>query len=431
VIVQLALLAMFQQTVPSPAPAKAYLFFMALEGSDEVALLRFDAKGLRVEHRTPFGPLPGEPESPTELYRSDVSAPTFPALSGRTVLLSSAHGFAPGTLSPGPRQVTLSPDGRWYYVTTVHGFPSGMLLKVRIAADSSTITQPPDTVRAQEQLAGEPDGVAVSPDGVLAWVTAAARTGAERSGVSIVYLSSMIEAGHVPTCGGALGSRLTADGARHYSVCAVDDALVEIDAAAMKVSRQLPLTSADRRRCGPSALTMVPDGARIFVACRQSGEVLEVNARSWSVARRLAVAGGPAALAVTSDGAKLVVVARSGGAISLLDVVADGGSPGPVQFTPNFRYAYVTAPGTGRTDIFDMTAMLVASAGFGAPLPALQGVPAAAATSSDGRYGFVTTARSDLEPGTVAVIDLTSRRIVASLDFGRRPAGIAFWKVVP
>ncbi len=434
-MVQLALLAMLQQTAPPAAADKSYLFFVAVEGRDEVALLRFDAKGLRVEHRTPIGQLPGDPESPPEMYRLEVTAPVFPTLNGRNVLLSSAHGFAPDRLAPGPRHLTLSPDGRWYYVTTAHGFPNGLLLKMRIAADSSLVPQPPDTVRGQEQLGAVPDAVAISHDGLLAWVTGSGLTDADRSGVSIVYLNTMTEAGFITTCGIARGSRFTADGAKHYSLCAATDVLVEIDAGAMKVSRQLSLGATDQRRCGAAALAIVADGSRIFVSCSESNEIVEVDGRAWTVRRRLAVGAGPGALAVTAAGERIVVADRVGGAVSLLDLnggngtAAVAGSNRPaVQIDASYRNAYLQAAGGTRTDRFDVTGMVLAAAGFGAPLPALQGIPVGIATSSDGHFAFVTAARSDADPGTITVIDLASHLVVASLDFGRRPAGIAFWK---
>src|ERR1019366_1574700 len=97
VMFQLALLASLQQT-PSPKPDNSYLVFVASEGFDQVALLRFGPTGLRIEHRT--------------LIR------------------------LPATDSVGPRALRITPDGRDYYVTTARGFPTGELLKVRIAADS-------------------------------------------------------------------------------------------------------------------------------------------------------------------------------------------------------------------------------------------------------------------------------------------------------
>ena len=434
-IVSLALLAMLQQTAPPAAADRSYLFFVAVEGRDEVALLRFDAKGLRVEHRTPIGQLPGDPESPPEMYRFEVTEPAFPTLNGRNVLLSSAHGFAPERLAPGPRHLTLSPDGRWYYVTTAHGFPNGLLLKMRIAADSSLAPQPPDTVRGQEQLGAVPDAVAISHDGLLAWVTGSGLSDTDRSGVSIVYLNTMTEAGHIATCGVARGSRFTADGARHYSLCAATDVLVEIDAGAMKVSRQLSLGATDQRRCGAAALAMVADGSRIFVSCSESNEIVEVDGRAWTVRRRVTVGAGPTALAVTSTGDRIVVIDRVGGAISLIDMSggkesATRAAPGTstVQIDASYRNAYVQSPGGVRVDRVDVTGIILAAAGFGAPLPALQGIPIGVATSSDGRFAFVTTARSDTDPGTITVIDLASHLVVASLDFGRRLAGVAFWK---
>lgn len=451
-IFRLALLAMMQVPVAPAAPTargQSYLFFVASEGSDEVALMRFDGKAIRVEHRTMFKTVPGDAESSAEIYSPKYLL--FDSLApARNILLSSAHGFSPAALMTGPRNLTIAPDGRWYFLTTSHGFPGSELLRVRIAADSAPTNTPSDTVRGQEALGALPGAVQITPDGIYAWVTNSTGAADTRtSWVSVVYLPAMVEAGRIPTCVGGRGSRFTPDGAFHYSLCSADDALVEIDARAMLVARRLSLSGGGAERCEPGALTMVPDGSRLFVTCRKSNEIVEVDRRAWSVTRRLQAGSSPDDLATTRDGHTIVVTHAAGQVVSLLDAAGPSAdkaalrSPG-IAITPDARYAWLAvAPTTAqpaRMELFDLASMMVAAAfSVGpilpdnaraiAPLEAMHGVPAAVAISSDDRYAFVSFARSGGEAGVVEVIDLARRAVVASLDFGRGLAGIAFWKV--
>src|SRR5262245_62523606 len=62
------------------------------------------------------------------------------------------------------------------------------------------------------------------------------------SSVSVVTPQDMTEIARIPTCTMPHGSRLNADGTRHYSVCMMDEQLVEIDTATLKVSRHFVLT---------------------------------------------------------------------------------------------------------------------------------------------------------------------------------------------
>ena len=118
----------------APPADKSYLFFVASEAIDQVALVRFGPKGAVIEHRTSVQLSPDELASPLGL--------------------------------------SVAPDGRFYYVIVAHGFASGELLKVQIAADSSRReSQPPDTIRGREPLGASPAAVQVTPDAAYAWVT--------------------------------------------------------------------------------------------------------------------------------------------------------------------------------------------------------------------------------------------------------------------
>ena len=60
------------------------------------------------------------------------------------------------------------------------------------------------------------------------------------SSVSVVATDEMLEIARIPTCVMPHGSRLNAQGTRHYSACMMDDLLVEIDTRTLAVSRHVP-----------------------------------------------------------------------------------------------------------------------------------------------------------------------------------------------
>src|ERR1700733_1876104 len=92
-----AMPARVSSQAPTP-PATDYLVFVGSEGNDKIALLRFGPKGASIDHEFHMG------NNPTELV--------------------------------GPHGVAVSPDGRYYYVTTAHGMPHGSLWKFSTSGDS-------------------------------------------------------------------------------------------------------------------------------------------------------------------------------------------------------------------------------------------------------------------------------------------------------
>ena len=322
--------------------------------------MRFGPKGFLVEHRTPIKLVPGDPATAGDQFTERYAGLDADSVSGvhRSFALSSAHGLPDEMLASGPRSLAISRDGRSYFVTTARGFPLGELLKVGIAPDSGfriqfhrtakfdtvgtridtiygpqipdtiRLGQPRDTVLGREPMSGSPGAIQLTPDGGFAWVTnaSASRSGEWRPAwVSIVYLKSMVEAAQIPTCeDGGRGGRFSPDAARFYSLCNATDALVEIDAAVMKGSRQLTLADSARRRCAPGAVAQTANGSRLFVTCRALNEVVEVDPVRWSITRRIAVGSNPGELAVTSDARTLVVVSNADQSVSRRSRSPDG-----------------------------------------------------------------------------------------------------------
>ncbi len=341
------------------APERSYYAYVAAESEDRVDVVRFRAGEALLLDSIPVGRFPTEIDGP--------------------------HGLAVG------------PDGDRWYVSLAHGNPFGAVVVY------STDTNRPI---GSADLGLFPATLQVTPAGLLYAANFNLHGDPEPSTVSVVDVGSMLEIARIPTCTRPHGSRLTADGSRHYSVCVLDDQLVEVDGYRLEVSRRMLLEPGRERglpaagagtaapapggaACGPTWASPSPDGSKIYVACNKSAEVLEIDAGGWEVTRRFATGPGPYNLDVTPDGERLVVTYRNGGATGLWRL-SDGVEVARIENTRRLPHGIALTP--------------------------------------DSRYGFISVEGVGGEPGTVDVIDLHAGRLVASVDVGKQAGGIAFWK---
>lgn len=361
-------------TEDAPAlPTRDYVAYVVSESVDEVAKIRFGPGGAALEKVVPVGISLIDPDGP--------------------------HGVA------------VAPDERHYFVSTAHGMPGGSLWKFRVSDDVAV---------GRTTLGPFPATAQVSPDGYFAWVVNFNLHGEMvTSSVSAVETGEMIEVARIPTCTMPHGSRLTRDGARHYSACMMDEMLVEIDTRAFAVSRHFVLTKGKERgmpgapplrtladaahaghdlgghgmtppapgdvTCSPTWAQPSPDGRRVWVACNKSSEIVEVDTEAWTVTRRLAAGEGVYNLAVTNDGRLLIGTNKRGQSVSVFDVA------------------------TGRELARVATSRRVVHG---------------AAVTSDDRYVFISNEGVGSEKSTVDVIDLRTLRLVASVEVGQQAGGI-------
>ncbi|HEY9228452.1 MAG TPA: YncE family protein, partial [Gemmatimonadaceae bacterium] len=290
---------------PFPLPASTYYAFIGSEGNDEVSLVRFGPKGASVDHKFRMG------TNPTELI--------------------------------GPHGVGVSPDGKYYYVSTAHGMPNGALWKYTTVGDS---------LKGRVTLGSFPATVQVSPNGAYIYVVNFNLHGdMVPSSVSIVYGDGMLEIARVPTCVMPHGSRFNPQGTKHYSACMMNDALVEIDANTFKVSRHFMLTKGSEHgmsgpvgsmasashdmsghgsaapkpgdiSCSPTWAQPSADGAKIFVACNKSSEIVEIDANTWTMTRRIPTGDGVYNLAVSHNGKLLIGTNKRGHSVSVIDIAS-------------------------------------------------------------------------------------------------------------
>ena len=356
------------------APDRDYLVFVASEGNDRIALVRYGPKGIAVERERKMG------TNPTELA--------------------------------GPHGLYVSPDGRWYYVSTAHGTPNGALWKFSTETDEQA---------GRVALGRFPATVQVAPGGHYAWVVNFNLYGAMvPSSVSVVYTDDMVEVRRIPTCVMPHGSRLSPDGRRQYSACMMSDELVEIDADSMAVARRFylkpgaehalsgPAAGMDMTSegghtnghdmgppkpgevgCSPTWAQPSADGRTLWVACSKANDVAELDVASWTLRRRIPAGEGIYNLAASPDGRLLVGTNKKGKSVSVIDAA------------------------TGKEL---------------ARLATTRRVPSGLVISPDSRYAFVTQEGVGAEPGAVDVIDLRALARVGTLDLGQQAGGIDFWK---
>lgn len=311
----------------------------------------------------------------------------------------------------GPHGIGVAPDGRFYYVSTAHGVPNGTLWKLEAEADK---------VVGQVDLGPFPATLQVSRDGEFAWVVNFNLHGEMvPSSVSVVGTADMVELTRIPTCTMPHGSRLSPDGRHHWSVCMMDDVLVDIDAARFEVARHFMLAKGAETgmagpppqrgasghdhaghgmeppkpgdvSCSPTWAQPSPDGRTVWVACNRASELVEVDVASWTMRRRVPTGPGTYNLAATSDGRLVIGTNKRGQSVSVHDA---------------------------------------ATGAELARIPTSRRIPSGLVVSPDDRYVFVTCEGIGSEPGAVDVIDLATRTRVASVDVGQMAGGIDVWRM--
>lgn len=236
----------------------------------------------------------------------------------------------------------------------------------------------------------------------------------------------MVEVTRIPTCIMPHGLRLNPQGTKQYSLCMMNDDLVEIDTRELNVVRHFrlakgkeeglagaPMTGVQMAgeamagyemshdteppqrgdiSCSPTWAQPSADGSKVYVACNKANDIVEIDVASWRMTRRIPTGDGVYNLAATHDGKLLLGTNKRGQSVSVVDIA------------------------TGKEL---------------ARIPTTRKVASGIAVSSDDRYAFATIEGVGSQPGTVDIIDLTTLQKVASVDVGQQAGGIDFWKKTP
>ncbi|MGF1582917.1 MAG: YncE family protein [Gemmataceae bacterium] len=344
--------------------AAVYYLYVTSESEDEVAVIRFDGKKGKVHQKIVVGELPTEIEGP--------------------------HGL------------TISPDGKHWYLSMAHGRPFGFLYKFETGTNKQvgkvTLGLFPATMQISKAT------------GLLYVVNFNLHGKMKPSTVSVVDPDAMKEIEQIKTGAMPHGSRVHPNGKTHYSVAMMSGELFEIDAVELKIKRKLMLDThrnmkaqlekkghpkkgtkmAMHSKSKPTWVYPHPDGTRVYVACNGTDEVLEIDLKGWKVLRRFRTDKGPYNVEVTPDGKKMVVTYKSAAATGFWDLKT-GKELKKVANTRSVTHGVVISP--------------------------------------DNRYAFVSVEGKGDQPGAVDIFDLRSHRLVATVNVGKQAGGIYFWKI--
>src|SRR5438552_4968260 len=235
-------------------------------------------------------------------------------------------GIMPADID-GPHNVTVSPDGRFWYVSIAHGTPYGSLWKM--AADG-------DTLLGKAQLEMFPTTIALTPDGELAFVANSDFHGdhPRKNVVSIVYTGPMLTLAQLAACDMPHGVRVNHAGTRVYVSCMNSDEILEIDRETLGIARRhptggvtMPITTghgggkgrAAGDACMPTFVAVSPDDRRLYVACNGSDALQVVDAGTLQLLRAVPTGHGAYNVEPSPDGKWVIVTNKKDRSVSLFD----------------------------------------------------------------------------------------------------------------
>ena len=343
---------------------KEYYLYVTSESQDEVHLIMFDGEKGKVIKDIPVGVWPLEIEGP--------------------------HG------------ITISPDGKYWYLSLAHGFPYGHVYKYETGTDKLIDRVELGLFPATMQIS--------NATGLLYVVNFNLHGEHEPSTISIVDTEEMIEVNRIETGVMPHGSRITNDGLKQYSVAMMSGTLYELDVLKFEISRTLFTGVKKHRHMNHSMGSMNhksmkthkmpmekptwvyphPNDQYVYIVNNGADNVVEVDLNKWTITRKFNTDKGPY----------------------------------NCEVSPNGKYLVVTYKSAAKTGIWELKS--------GIELVRLKNTRRVAhgiVISPDNRYAFVSVEGVGGEPGSVDIIDLDKLDLIDHVEVGKQAGGIAFWKM--
>jgi YVTN family beta-propeller protein len=340
--------------------APAYRIFVSSESGDVVSQLTWDGTTLRTVKVVPVGIMPADID--------------------------------------GPHNVTVSPDGKYWYVTIAHGTPYGTLWKMAVDGDTLVGRAPVEMF---------PTTISLTPDGELAFVANSDFHGdhPRMNVVSVIYTPQMITLTNLPACDMPHGVRVNHAGTKVYVTCMNSDEVLEIDRGTLAITRRhktgagmlpqqpMPMNMGHggaqgatlHDACMPTFVSVSADDGRLYIACNHSDELLVLDARTLELVKQVPTGHGAYNVEPSPDGKWVIVTNKKEQSVSLIDA---------------------------------------ATLTEAARIPTSKPFPHGIAYAPDGRYAFISQESKGVDPGAVNVIDLQTKASVASIAVPLQPTGI-------
>jgi len=295
-----------------------------------------------------------------------------------TTLKTVPVGIMPADID-GPHNITLSPDGRSYYVTIAHGTPYGSLWKMAVDGD---------TLLGRAPVEMFPTTISVTPDGELAFVANSDFYGdhPRTNLVSVIYTPQMTPLTNVAACDMPHGVKVNHAGTFVYISCMNSDEVLEIDRQSLGITRRHKTGAAmGMGGCMPTFVSLSADDKRLYVACNHGNSLQVIDAATLTLVKEIPTGAGAYNVEPSPDGKWVIVTNKKAQSVSVIS--ADS---------------------------------LVEVA----RVPTTKKIPHGVAFSPDGRYAFISQESIGVDPGAVDVIDLTTRTKVATAPVPLQPTGI-------
>jgi YVTN family beta-propeller protein len=333
-------------------------------------------------------------------------------------------GIMPADID-GPHNITVSPDQKFYYISIAHGTPYGSLWKMTTAGD---------TVVGRAPIEMFPTTISLTPDGELAFVANSDFYGDHPrvNVVSVVHTPTMTTITNLPACDMPHGVKVNHAGTRVYISCMNSDELLEIDVSTLAIARRVrtgighqmaagmaghdmpasghapadstahtnavpagsasaapTLNPALNKQCAPTFVSVSPDDKTLYAACNYGNSVQVWDAATLTLVKEIPVGTGAYNIEPSPDGSLVIVTNKKAQSVSLIDT---------------------------RT----LTEV--------ARIPTSKKVVHGVAYSPDGKYAFISAESIGADPGSVDMIDLATKTIVATLAVPAQPTGITVFR---
>jgi YVTN family beta-propeller protein len=346
---------------PRPPQAPAYRILVASESGDIVSQLTWDGTALKTVKVVPVGIMPVDID--------------------------------------GPHNVTVSPDGKSWYVTIAHGTPYGTLWKMAV---------PGDTVVAKAPVEMFPTTISLTPEGDLAFVANSDFHGDHPrvNVVTIVQTATMAALTNLPACDMPHGVKVNHAGSVIYVSCMNSDEILEIDRQSFRIQRRHKTGQASPRAmagmhggpagtapspapaahaCSPTFVSVSPDDRRLYVACNHGNTLQVLDATTLALVKEIPTGAGAYNVEPSADGRWVIVTNKKAQSVSLVDA-----------------------------QLLTEVARIATS----------KKLPHGVAYAPGGRWAFISVESIGTDPGAVDVIDLWTLTRVASIAVPLQPTGI-------
>jgi DNA-binding beta-propeller fold protein YncE len=213
-----------------------------------------------------------------------------------------------------PHGISISPNGRHWYVTVAHGNPT--LWKFEL---------PDDRLVGRLRLGSKgASRIGLTPDGRLAFVPDYDRAGTGAvSEVTVVRTEDLQLVGRVEVCAAPHDAQISPDGSLVGVTCSLSDELAFLDPGTLDVVHRFVVGPdpgpAGEPRYKPLNLVWSPDGRFVHVTLSAAAMIRTFSLEGDAVAE-VQVGNGPAQLASALDGQILVTANRLDRTASVVEV---------------------------------------------------------------------------------------------------------------